>query len=216
MKKSVVLLLSCILFMVGCGSKNQDKTDPKTNGQDPKVDKTTTSDNSDVDTNKEKRGFTPAAKPGKVEGVKLETKPSVKILAIRLRTNKKTIKAQITAKLKEIRTYMETQGEKIIFPVGACFYSGDTRNLDTEVFYIVSKKIPGKGEITYKEMPETKGVSTIHKGSFSKIKEAYSRTSEFIIKNGHKSLGTSCELYYADPETTDENDMKTQVFIPIK
>ena len=72
-------------------------------------------------------------------------------------------------------------------------------------------------EIKTKQTMESKLVAyTIHKGSYNKLGEAFQRLSQWISKNGFEIIGHPTDIYYNDPNTSPEEELLTEVQIPIK
>lgn len=72
--------------------------------------------------------------------------------------------------------------------------------------------------IEYKIIEETKCISIIHKGSYNKLFEVYSKiySDENISKYGIILGNPAIEIYRNSPMDTKEEDLITEIFIPIK
>ncbi len=80
----------------------------------------------------------------------------------------------------------------------------------------VTKAIPGKGNITSREIAIEKAASTVHTGPYEDIESAYLALAEWMNDNGHEPEGASYEFYLNDPGTTAPEDLQTMIFIPVK
>ncbi|WP_135612101.1 GyrI-like domain-containing protein [Methanococcoides sp. AM1] len=65
-------------------------------------------------------------------------------------------------------------------------------------------------------LPAIKAVSVIHKGPYQEVDVAYSRIFEYMAENGMEQAGSSRSLYLNDPNEVPEEDLLTEVQVPIK
>jgi len=108
-----------------------------------------------------------------------------------------------------------------IVPAGSPFtvyYSFDPiGNTVFEAGVPVNAPVEGNNEITYKEFPAMKVVSTLYKGAYDAMEPVYGEIDKYIKTNGLESTGTSWEVYLTDPnQLKDQNDNQTIVYFPIK
>ncbi|KGK99679.1 MerR family transcriptional regulator [Methanococcoides methylutens] len=70
--------------------------------------------------------------------------------------------------------------------------------------------------ITLKTLPAIKAVSVIHKGPYQEVDVAYSRIFEYMAENGMEQAGPSRALYLNDPNDVSEEELLTEVQVPIR
>jgi AraC family transcriptional regulator len=74
------------------------------------------------------------------------------------------------------------------------------------------------GDIDYKIIEETKCISLIHKGSYDELFDVYSKiySEENISKYGIIFESPAIEIYRNSPMDTKDEDLITEIFVPIK
>jgi effector-binding domain-containing protein len=112
-------------------------------------------------------------------------------------------------------------GSQNIAPAGTAFavyYSFDPKgNTIFEAGVPVNAQITGNEEITYKEFPAMKVVSTLFKGAYDKMEPVYQKIDAYIKENKLESTGISWEVYLTDPsQVSDPNDNQTIIYFPVK
>ncbi|WP_234121821.1 MerR family transcriptional regulator [Clostridium hydrogenum] len=91
-------------------------------------------------------------------------------------------------------------------------------NIDVEVCErVVSKKV-GSGPIKFKELDKVeKAVCILHKGSYSKFREAYAFIFNWIEENDYEIIGSVRESYIDGIwNKENENEWLTEIQVPIK
>lgn len=56
----------------------------------------------------------------------------------------------------------------------------------------------------------------VHIGPYSQLNQTYTDIAKWIEENGHIMSGAPFEIYYNNPQDTPVEDLKTEVFFPIK
>lgn len=90
---------------------------------------------------------------------------------------------------------------------------------DVELEYAEAVEGFGKESenIKFKEMPETQAISVMHKGSYSKLGEAYAFAIDYVKQHGYEIAAPIREVYINgcwDKETEDE--YLTEIQVPVK
>lgn len=105
------------------------------------------------------------------------------------------------------------------FPAGAPFvayYNMDMQNLDLEIGFPVSGKIPGKDAVQPGEIPASKAVTCMHIGPYDKIAAAYEAMDQWIKANHVEPTGACYEFYLNDPQQTPPDALQTRIVFPVK
>ncbi|GHU48340.1 hypothetical protein FACS1894120_6740 [Clostridia bacterium] len=84
-----------------------------------------------------------------------------------------------------------------------------------EVGFPVETVLPADGEIYASKIPGGKCVMATVKGSYSRIPEAWSKFFGDVIAGGLNIAGSPRDHYLNDPSTTPEDDLITNIMIPI-
>ncbi|MFX0136847.1 MAG: GyrI-like domain-containing protein [Candidatus Hodarchaeota archaeon] len=87
---------------------------------------------------------------------------------------------------------------------------------DIEIAIPITGRINVEQEFEVKYLPGGKVVSTIHTGAYRNVGEAYTRIFEYARKNGLKIAGLTRELYLTNPKEKPENELLTEVQLPIE
>lgn len=77
-------------------------------------------------------------------------------------------------------------------------------------------KISEGGEVKISELPGGKAAKVLHVGPTEKTEAAYKEVEEWIIKNKKIKSGPPWELYLNSAATTKPENLKTEIFMPIK
>ncbi|MFX1238208.1 MAG: GyrI-like domain-containing protein [Promethearchaeota archaeon] len=92
----------------------------------------------------------------------------------------------------------------------------DLQDLDLEVAVPITGKIISKGEFDVKNLDSVKVVSVIHTGPYNELEVAYTNIIKYIEKNSHEIAGPFREVYLNNPQEIPEEEILTEVQIPIK
>ena len=76
--------------------------------------------------------------------------------------------------------------------------------------------VEGDERVKIKEIPETEVASITHKGPYSQVGSAWQKISEWIMREGYQFAGAGREIYLNAPETTPEEELLTEIQIPIR
>lgn len=147
------------------------------------------------------------------ELTKLSPKPALTVRAQVLTEDLSDMFENAFAALIE---YLEEMGEDIAGPPFAIYHSIETDRLDVEAGLPVTKTLPGKGDIRSSEIVIDQGVSTTHSGQYEEIEEAYIALLEWIAENGYEPTGITYEFYLNDPGTTPQEELRTEVIMPVR
>jgi effector-binding domain-containing protein len=141
-----------------------------------------------------------------------------KALVIRAEVPSNAIGGKIGELYSALYVYLQTQK---IAPAGAPFaiyYSFDPNgNTVFEAGVPVAEQTPGKDNITYKEFPVTKVVTTLFYGSYADMGAAYTDIQKYMTDNKLEPTGATWEVYLTDPESvSDPSQNQTIIYFPVK
>lgn len=71
-------------------------------------------------------------------------------------------------------------------------------------------------EVSIRQLPACTVVFTRHQGGFGEVGKTYDRLLEWVGDNGHEVTGPSRELYLTNPMQTEEEELVTEIQIPVK
>lgn len=136
-------------------------------------------------------------------------------LVVRATTSVQNLPGLIGKSYGEITAYLGELGE---FPADipfVAYHNMDTQNLDVEIGFPVSSKLPGRGDIVQGSIPEGLNVFSIFMGPYAQMESVYSEMAEWIIKNGFIPTGVVYEHYYNGPEFPESQHL-TKIVMPLK
>ena len=112
-------------------------------------------------------------------------------------------------------------GANSIQPAGTAFavyYEYDPKgNTVFEVGIPIASEAKGNADVTYKEFPAMKTISTLYVGPYEKVGPTYEYLMKYIKDNGLQSSGASWEVYLTNPgQEPDPNKYQTIIYFPIK
>ena len=77
-------------------------------------------------------------------------------------------------------------------------------------------KVDGEGEILSGTLGGSRAVMGTHVGAYEGLPDAFSRLFAWCREHGHEPSGACWELYVDDPESKPANEVRTELYIPIK
>lgn len=103
-------------------------------------------------------------------------------------------------------------------PPFAVYYEYDPKgNTVYEVCIPVASETKGNTDVTYKEFPAMKVLSTLYIGPYEKVGPTYEYLMKYIKDKGLQISGASWEVYLNNPsQETDPNKLQTVIYFPIK
>ncbi len=135
--------------------------------------------------------------------------------SIRTRTAASQIPQVLAESYGKINQYLKSLGEQ---PGGApyvAYYNMDMQDLDIEIGFPTTSKLPGQGPIQSGEMPAGKYSSCLHKGPYSELAPAYQALSEFLKSQNLHPSGVAYEFYLNDPNEVAQEEIKTLIVFPL-
>ena len=137
-------------------------------------------------------------------------------LFIRTRTALQDLPKTLGEAYSALGQHMASLG---IEPGGAPFtayFNMDMQDLDIEIGFPMSVKVPGKGLIIAGELPAGNYSSVLYKGPYPGLGAAYAALNEFLEKAGLKPTGVAYEFYLNSPMEVVPEDLRTQIVFPIQ
>ncbi|MFX0093850.1 MAG: GyrI-like domain-containing protein, partial [Candidatus Hodarchaeota archaeon] len=97
----------------------------------------------------------------------------------------------------------------------------DTEFKETDATIEIAIPVSGRvtvqfSEIELKNIPGGRVISVIYTGPYHEINQAYTRVFEFAMKEDYEIRGPCVELYLNNPQETPEEELLTEIQIPIK
>jgi effector-binding domain-containing protein len=146
----------------------------------------------------------------------VKEQPTQLTLSIRTRTSVQDLAQVLGKAYGAIAQYLGELGEQPVGPPFAAYYNMDMQNLDVEIGFPVSRRLPGKDDINASEIPGGKVATCLYTGPYSEIEPAYNALSQWIKDNGYEVTGVAYEMYLNDPMQTLPQELRTQIVFPLK
>ena len=137
-------------------------------------------------------------------------------LSIRTRTSVQNLPQVFGKAYGAIAQYLGGLGEQPAGPPFAAYHNMDMQNLDVEIGFPVSRRLPGEGGIQAGEIPGGRAATCLYTGPYSEIELAYNALTQWIKDNGYEIAGVAYEMYLNDPSQTPPQELKTQILFPLR
>ncbi len=147
---------------------------------------------------------------------KLTEEKEQPVLSVREKTSVENLPQVIGKAYSDIIQYLGELGESPVEAPFCAYYNLDMENLDVEMGFPVSKKLPGKDHIQPNKIPAGKQVSCMYKGPYKEMEAPYNAMTEWMNDKGYEPTGISYEYYYNSPEEVPEDELLTKIVFPVK
>jgi effector-binding domain-containing protein len=119
---------------------------------------------------------------------------------------------------------MEQAGKAGIQPTGgpyALYLNEDMSNLQIEFGFPIAVPLDKQstgidGRVEAGVLPGGKTVVGMHEGPYETIEETYNTLMAYVKKQGMEPTGISYEVYLNDPRETPPEELKTEIYFPVK
>ncbi|MFY9541420.1 MAG: GyrI-like domain-containing protein [Dethiobacteria bacterium] len=111
---------------------------------------------------------------------------------------------------------MDELGEKPVEAAFAGYYNMDMQNMEVEIGFVMTKHLPGKGEIKAGEIPAGRQLSYLFKGPYKEVTPVYNAMMKWVQENGCTPTGVAYEFYYNSPQEVPESELLTKIIFPLK
>ena len=89
-------------------------------------------------------------------------------------------------------------------------------DMDIEMAVAVTGRITVDPDFEVKNLPGGKVITAIYTGAYDGIGEAYTKLFEFMTKNGYKQTEPTREIYLTNPNEKPEEELMTELQLPIE
>ena len=145
--------------------------------------------------------------------------PEQRIISIKAKGKYETIIPKLFAELCGYISNEENQRnhiEMVGAPILLCYDKEYNENATMEVAIPIIGQIKDTEKIKCRKLPAQKMLTTLHKGAYNKVTKAYMTIVEYASKNNIKiQEPPSRELYLNDPKEISEEELLTEIQIPI-
>ncbi|NDJ61643.1 MAG: GyrI-like domain-containing protein [Chloroflexi bacterium] len=137
------------------------------------------------------------------------------IVFVRTRTPVEALPAVIGEAYGRIMPHVSAQGVEAVEPPYVAYFNDDMADMDVEIGVVISKAIPGQGDIQVGELPAGQVAACMYKGPYNGVGVAHDALMQWAKAEGHTITGVAYEFYISDPEETAPEDLLTQICHPL-
>ncbi|MDR0305950.1 MAG: GyrI-like domain-containing protein [Chitinispirillales bacterium] len=138
-------------------------------------------------------------------------------LAVRKTVSTADLPRTITEGYAKIHDYMVKNGIEMTAAPYAAYSDMNEDKWDIEMGFPVSKEFAGEGDVYAGKIPSApRAASYKYKGSYSGIEAAYTAVFKQIEEDGLKPIGVCYDYYLNDPSVTPEDELLTQIIVPVE
>jgi len=150
-------------------------------------------------------------------GIEAKQVPDQPVLMVRKRTTMDGIGEAMGAAFGELMAHMGRNG---IIPTGPpmCVYPEDLdqeRGGEMWVCMPVAPGVAGEGPVEATVLPGGSMASTVHKGPYDGLGQAYGALVGWVQEHGHRPAGPMRDIYLTDPDQVPPEEYLTEVQWPI-
>jgi len=138
------------------------------------------------------------------------------IAAVRTRTPVEKLTEIMGACYGEVIGCISSQNLQPAGPPFAIYYNMDMADLDVEIGFPVASKITECGRVKPGIIPGGRAAVDLHVGPYDKIGDTYERLTSFLKDQAVEPDSFSYEYYLNDPAETAPEDLKTEIYFPLK
>jgi effector-binding domain-containing protein len=146
--------------------------------------------------------------------------PETRVMSLREKGEYERSIPEIMGKLFSIPYLPENQKNRVAVNGPPVFICHDDEYKETEADIEVALPVVGSvivpEGVKIKNLPATRVVSVIHKGRYEDVGPAYSKALQYAMEQGFKVKGPSRELYLNDPNEVPQEELLSEVQIPIE
>jgi len=138
------------------------------------------------------------------------------VLAIRTRTPAEGLPQKLGVCYHAIGQYLGELGEKMAGAPFIAYYNLDMQDLDVEIGFPVQVELDGRGDILAGHIPGGRAVSCIYRGPYGDMEPTYNAMMEWMAERNLEPTGVAYEFYIDDPAEIPMEQVRTQIYLPLK
>lgn len=146
----------------------------------------------------------------------IKEQPSQAALSIRIRTSVQDLPIVLGNGFSTVARYLGEIGEQPMGPPFVAYYNRDMEDLDMEIGFPISRKLPGKADIKASEIPGGKMGTCMYTGPYPDMSPAYEALNKLVKDEGYEPTGIVYEIYFNSPMDTAPEKLQTLILFPLK
>ncbi|KUK64377.1 MAG: Transcriptional regulator, MerR family [Desulfotomaculum sp. 46_80] len=137
------------------------------------------------------------------------------LFEISVRSVRKTLTSflqELPALILSVQDEITSKGGMCAGPPAVLYYNEEFNpdEVDLEVAWPVSDK-----SLANNILPAGEAAAVMHVGPYNTLEKAYEALFEWVNKNGYKVVYPIREVYYNDPKNTPEDQLATEIILPV-
>ena len=137
-------------------------------------------------------------------------------VVVRITTPVEKLPEVIGPSYGKIMAYLGPKGIQPSGPPFLLYHNDDMAALDVEIGFPVPSRQEGSGDVKSSKLPGGRAAVIMHTGPYDTIQESYAALSAFISEKGLEMEPFCYEVYLNDPRETPPQELKTEIYFPIK
>jgi effector-binding domain-containing protein len=138
------------------------------------------------------------------------------VLTTRAKVSAANIPAALGQGFSAVMQYLQELGEQPAGVPYVQYHNIDMQNLELEIGFEVARDLPGRDDVQPNRMPAGEYLSCIHTGSYQSLNQTYDAMAHWLQANQRQATGKVYEFYLNDPGEVAEEEIKTQVLMPLQ
>ena len=146
--------------------------------------------------------------------IEIKDLPAQLALAVHTRTSLEAIGQHLGDAFGAIMAAAAQTGAEFAGPPFCLYPAEVTAEFEVTVCMPVLPGATGTGDVPVEDVPGGTVASTLHKGSYSRLGDAYGALQAWMVANGKKPAAPCREVYVTEPDSVAEDEMLTEIDWP--
>ena len=121
------------------------------------------------------------------------------------------LREEVSSTLEELYQYMKSIGIEKKEPSFVAYHNQDMLHLTVDIGCIVKETFPGYGSVKSSMLPTGKRVSSIYKGDYRNMGDAYTHMFTWVKAHNLEIKKTYYEFYLNSPVHVEPNELITKI-----
>ncbi|MDP3065188.1 MAG: GyrI-like domain-containing protein [Methanobacteriaceae archaeon] len=121
--------------------------------------------------------------------------------------------------MQEIGQWVMEKNLEMTGRVYGTYYNTPEEVAEEDLQYEIGFSIAGEahqdGKVGIKEIPAHTVLAAMHQGPYTNVGPVIHAVVDYAVENGYDIVGPITEIYLNDPSTTSEDELVTEVHLPV-
>jgi len=140
------------------------------------------------------------------------------VLTMRSQVREDDLDRAIGRAINGVAAYLRELGEESAGPPFNVRGDVDENGVsEVEIGWPTARALPGRAPVESRVLPPGRAAWAIFRGPYEELPGAYRAVYEWVLEQGHEPVGSPREIYYSDPDETDDPaDYVTGIVWPVR